>query len=89
MVQISGAVKGHDTSRVELEVPGLGVDCDGDGLEVQGGDQLVDGVLGHVYEAGVFECRGERLASLVDPAVRVGLLSWDSVLLHPLECLVH
>ena len=89
MVQISGAVVGHDSSGVELEVPGLGVDCDGDGLEVQGGDQLVGGVLGHVHKTGVFEGGGEGLASSVTGGVRIGFLSRDSVGLDPFECLVH
>lgn len=89
MVQISGAVEGHDSSGVKLEVPGFGVDCDGDWLEVQGGDQLVGRVLGHVHEAGVFEGRGEGLASSVTGGVRVGFLSRDSVGFDPLECLVH
>ncbi len=89
MVQLGSTFEVEDSAGVELELGGLGVDGDRDGLQVERGHQLVGLVGRHVHEAAVFEGGSELLAFSVTRGVGVGLLSRDSVRLHPVEGVVH
>jgi hypothetical protein len=86
VVEVFRAVR-EDTTAVEL--PAFGVNGNGDGLEVNGGGELVNITGGDIDESTDLEVTTLALAFLVNSLVRVFVFSGDTVVLNEGETLVH